>query len=144
VRRVVVIAFAVLLPVFVLGCGGGSDETTAPETVEGQGATTPTEEEATTDEEATTQEDEGGAGGGAEGDAEAGQEVFASAGCGNCHTFEPAGSEGTVGPSLDDAQLSFEQVVEQVRNGGGGMPAFEGDLSDKQIADVAAFVTSGR
>ncbi|HEX2112335.1 MAG TPA: cytochrome c [Gaiellaceae bacterium] len=136
-RRVVVIACAVLLPVFVLGCGGGSDETTAPETVEGQGATTPTEEEA------TTQEEEGG-GGGAEGDAEAGQEVFASAGCGNCHIFEPAGSEGTVGPNLDDAQLSFEQVVEQVRNGGGGMPAFEGELSDKQIADVAAFVTSGR
>ena len=33
----------------------------------------------------------------------AGKAVFASAGCGSCHTFTPAGSSGTVGPNLDTA-----------------------------------------
>ena len=31
-----------------------------------------------------------------------GGQVFASNGCGSCHTFEAAGSSGTVGPNLDD------------------------------------------
>jgi mono/diheme cytochrome c family protein len=34
--------------------------------------------------------------------------------------------------------------VEQIRNGGGGMPAFGDRLSDQEIADVAAFVTQGQ
>ena len=37
------------------------------------------------------------------GDAAAGETVFASAGCGACHTLSAAGSSGTVGPNLDDA-----------------------------------------
>jgi cytochrome c553 len=131
-RPALVLLVLLLLPMFAIGCGGGGEEDTAPETVEGQA---PTEEETG---------DGGGGGGGGEGDPAAGEEIFASAGCGNCHTFEPAGSSGTVGPSLDDSQVSFEQAVEQIRSGGGGMPAFEGDLSDQEIADVAAFVTQGR
>ena len=39
-----------------------------------------------------------------EGDAAAGEQVFASAGCGGCHTLSAAGATGTVGPNLDDAQ----------------------------------------
>jgi mono/diheme cytochrome c family protein len=31
-------------------------------------------------------------------------------------------------------------VVDRVLNGKGGMPPFKGQLSDKQIADVAAYV----
>jgi mono/diheme cytochrome c family protein len=87
---------------------------------------------------ATTTED-GGAGG--TGDAANGEEVFASAGCGGCHTFEAAGSTGSVGPNLDDLSPSFDQVVSQVTNGGGAMPAFGGDLSEQEINDVAAFVS---
>jgi mono/diheme cytochrome c family protein len=34
-----------------------------------------------------------------------------------------------------------EAVREQVRNGGGGMPAFQGTLSGKEINDVSAYVT---
>jgi mono/diheme cytochrome c family protein len=75
-----------------------------------------------------------------QGDPEAGRQVFDSAGCGGCHVLEEAGSSGTVGPSLDETQASFEQVVEQVRNGGGGMPAFGDRLSDEEIDNVAAFV----
>jgi mono/diheme cytochrome c family protein len=83
----------------------------------------------------------GGDGDGGQGDPAAGQEVFASAGCGSCHVFEPAGSSGTVGPSLDESDVGFEAAVEQIRTGGGGMPPFEGQLSEQQILDVAAFVT---
>ena len=38
------------------------------------------------------------------GDAAAGEAVFASAGCGGCHTLEAAGASGKVGPNLDDAK----------------------------------------
>ena len=72
--------------------------------------------------------------------------VFASAGCGGCHTFEAAGSSGSVGPNLDDASPSFDAVVTQVTNGGGGMPPYKDQLSEQQIADVTAYVvesTSG-
>lgn len=69
-----------------------------------------------------------------------GAKVFADASCGNCHTLSAAGSSGTVGPNLDELKPSEEQVAEQVREGGGGMPSFRGRLSEKEIADVASFV----
>jgi mono/diheme cytochrome c family protein len=82
---------------------------------------------------------EGGGGGGTS----EGATVFAEAGCGGCHTYEPAGSNGSVGPNLDDANVTFEQAVEQVTNGGGGMPAFKGDLTPQEIEAVARFVSEG-
>jgi mono/diheme cytochrome c family protein len=82
------------------------------------------------------------AGGGAEGDAAAGKDVFASAGCGSCHTLADAGASGTVGPNLDDAKPPVELVVDRVTNGQGVMPSFKGQLDEKQIADVAAYVAS--
>jgi uncharacterized membrane protein len=69
-----------------------------------------------------------------------GKQVFASAGCGACHTLADAGASGTVGPSLDAAKPSAELVAERVRNGQGAMPAFAGTLSDDDIAAVAAYV----
>ena len=87
---------------------------------------------------ATTTENGGGGG---TGDAAKGEEVFASAGCGGCHTFEAAGSTGSVGPNLDDVSPSFDEVVTQVTNGGGAMPAFGDDLTEQEINDVAAFVS---
>jgi mono/diheme cytochrome c family protein len=77
------------------------------------------------------------------GDAVDGAEVFVSAGCGSCHAFEPAGSSGSIGPSLDGTSLSVDQIEEQVRNGGGGMPPFEDQLSEEEIAAVAEYVASG-
>jgi mono/diheme cytochrome c family protein len=73
--------------------------------------------------------------------AAAGAKVFASAGCGGCHTFAPAKSNGQAGPNLDRIRPSFAQIRAQVEDGGGGMPAFKGQLSPAQIRDVAAFVT---
>ena len=89
---------------------------------------------------ATTTEESGG--GSETGDAANGEEVFASAGCGGCHTFEAAGSTGSVGPNLDELAPSFDQVVEQVTNGGGAMPAFAGELTEQEIRDVATYVSS--
>ena len=91
--------------------------------------------------EGTLPTDTGGGGGAAEGDAANGKTIYASAGCGGCHTFSAAGSTGTVGPNLDDASIDFDAAVQQIKNGGGGMPAFGDRLSDQEIADVAAFVT---
>jgi mono/diheme cytochrome c family protein len=114
------------------GCGGEEDVSPTPQTVEG---TLP---------EGATGETETGGGGGAEGDPAAGKEVFASAGCGSCHVLADAGTSGTVGPNLDESSASLDQVLEQVTNGGGGMPAFSGQLSEKQIADVSAYVVEAR
>lgn len=77
-----------------------------------------------------------------QGDAGNGLAVFGSAGCGSCHVMQAAGASGTIGPSLDELRPSFEATREQVLNGGGGMPAFEGSLSDKEIDDVSAFVAT--
>lgn len=74
------------------------------------------------------------------GDAAAGRTVFASAGCGGCHTLAAAGSSGTVGPNLDEAKPSLQLIVDRVTNGRGVMPSFRDSLSERQIADVAAFV----
>ena len=78
---------------------------------------------------------------GGSGDAARGKEVFASAGCGGCHTFSAAGSSGSVGPNLDDASPSYDHVVTQVTEGGGAMPSFRDELTEQQIQDVAAFVS---
>jgi len=72
--------------------------------------------------------------------ATAGASVFRSAGCGSCHTMTAAGASGQIGPNLDDARPDFETVRAKVAAGGGGMPAFSGQLSAAQIRDVAAFV----
>lgn len=70
----------------------------------------------------------------------AGASVFRSAGCGSCHTMTAAGASGQIGPNLDDARPDFETVRAKVAAGGGGMPAFSGQLNAAQIRDVAAFV----
>jgi mono/diheme cytochrome c family protein len=74
------------------------------------------------------------------GDPVAGKQVFETAGCKGCHTLKDAGATGTVGPNLDQAQPALSLVVQRVTLGKGGMPSFKGQLSTKQIADVAAYV----
>jgi mono/diheme cytochrome c family protein len=104
---------------------------TASGSLPGQTTSTPS----TTEEETTTAAT-------ASGDATAGKAVFASAGCGGCHTLKAAGSSGSVGPNLDSLKPSQETVAHQVEHGGGAMPAFKGQLTDAQIQDVAAYVAA--
>jgi cytochrome c553 len=80
----------------------------------------------------------GGSGGGA---SSPGAKVFASAGCGGCHTLQAAGSKGQIGPNLDALKPEASTVERQVRNGGNGMPSFKRRLSSNQIALVAQFVS---
>jgi mono/diheme cytochrome c family protein len=79
----------------------------------------------------------GGAGGG--GDAMAGEEVFAE-NCSTCHGATGHGGNG--GPDLRTMPLAKTEAgaIKQVTNGGGGMPAFKGSLSEEEISDVAAYV----
>jgi cytochrome c6 len=79
----------------------------------------------------------------AQGDPVAGKQVFVGpGGCGSCHALSDAGATGTLGPDLDDLKPPNETVVTQVTNGGGGMPAFKDTLTEEQIQDVAAYVSS--
>jgi mono/diheme cytochrome c family protein len=126
VRRPLLLLIGVLL---LAGCGGETVTPTA-ETVVG---------ELTTTAASTTPQLPGG-------EATAGKTIFASAGCGGCHTLEAAGSSGSVGPNLDEAKPDLELAVDRVTNGSGAMPSFKDQLSEQEIADVAAYVvqsTSG-
>ena len=69
-----------------------------------------------------------------------GAKVFASAGCGNCHTLAEADAKGNVGPNLDQLKPEKDRVARQVRNGGVGMPSFSKQLSPGEIDQVAVFV----
>jgi mono/diheme cytochrome c family protein len=130
-----VLALALLGTAAAAGCGGGEEVAPTAATVEGP---LPAETGEATETSGGT--DTGG-GGGAEGDPAAGKAVFASAGCGGCHTLADAGSSGNVGPNLDDAQPDMALVVERVTNGAGAMPAFKDQLSAEEINNVAAYVS---
>jgi cytochrome c oxidase subunit 2 len=60
--------------------------------------------------------------------------------CGGCHELEQAGTSGQIGPSLNELALDPADVEEQIRKGGGGMPAFENDLSEAQIEALVQYL----
>jgi mono/diheme cytochrome c family protein len=93
------------------------------------------------------------------GNAKAGAPLFKSNGCDGCHIFKPAGSHGTTGPDLDKLAQYAKQAnqpldpftFESIKNPGAYvqppypnvMPNFGQTLSDKQIADLTAYLTKG-
>ena len=119
IHLVALVLIALALGLLGAGCLDGTETTATPETVVG---TLP------------------GAAPELTGDPTAGKAIFTSAGCVGCHTLADAGSTGNVGPNLDEAKPDSELVVKRVTNGMGVMPAFAGQLTDQQIADVAAYV----
>ena len=64
--------------------------------------------------------------------------------CAGCHTLSAAEARGTVGPNLDQSSLTVDRIAQQIRNGGGGMPPFEGQLTDEQIQALAEFLFENR
>jgi cytochrome c551 len=72
----------------------------------------------------------------AQGDPVRGAVVF-SRSCAGCHGEEGVGGSG---PALVGTGLTADRVTEQVRQGGGIMPA--GLVSGQEEADVAAYVVS--
>ncbi len=70
-----------------------------------------------------------------------GRKIFTQR-CSSCHTLADAKASGTVGPNLDEVQPEARRVQQKVRAGGGGMPAFAGQLTDNEIQAVAEYVAS--
>jgi mono/diheme cytochrome c family protein len=123
---------AQMTAVLVLAEVGEADEPVHEEAAGG--------DEPTSTEPATGQPPPGGE---PAGDPAAGKEVFlGESGCASCHTLSDAGATGAVGPNLDATMPPHDLVVERVTNGLGGMPSFADSLSEEQIQDVAAYVSS--
>jgi cytochrome c2 len=90
--------------------------------------------------------------------AKTGEQIFTAAGCAGCHQFAPAGSNGTIGPSLDDLSSaagqrepgkSAEQYTREsltapdaylVEGFGNVMPSFEGRLTDQQMNELVDYL----
>jgi mono/diheme cytochrome c family protein len=135
-RRFGLVLLAVLLVAALslpFGCGDDeSDETST--TVAGAGGTEPTATEDTATETTAGASDTTAADGADEGSA-----IFAAQ-CAGCHGA--SGEGGGTGPALQTrTDLDQESVEEQVREGGDGMPAFEGQLTDAEIIAVSQYVT---
>jgi len=60
--------------------------------------------------------------------------------CTICHTLKDAGSEGAVGPVLDEIKPDAARVAKALRDGLGSMPSFRASLSDAQITAIARYV----
>ena len=74
---------------------------------------------------------------------ELGLEVYNNkAQCGVCHTLQSAGSEGQIGPNLDQINVQMSQIIYAVTNGIGVMPPWEGILTNGEIEAVAYYVFS--
>jgi mono/diheme cytochrome c family protein len=90
----------------------------------------------------------------------AGKALFLQNGCGGCHTYKAANATGKVGPDLDHLSAdavkahrgSLDQYTrESIENPEayivpgfpkGVMPVFAGKLTDSQINDLVAFLTT--
>jgi mono/diheme cytochrome c family protein len=127
-------ALILLLAFVAAACGSGEETAPLPETVVGTVEQT-----------------------GEKGDPQAGATVFEEAGCGGCHTYEPAGTTADIGPNLNElpqlAEKANQGTLEEftrtsittpdayVEEGfqEGVMPPFDG--SEQELADLVAFLT---
>jgi mono/diheme cytochrome c family protein len=139
-----VIVASLLGALVVAGCGGSSSSSEATTTEEAEPETGggAAEEEAEAEEPAKEEAETGGAEAGGESAAVAAGKTVFTANCGTCHTLKEAGTSGTVGPNLDELEPDMATVEGQVESGGGGMPAFKGQLSAEEITDVATYVST--
>ncbi len=69
-----------------------------------------------------------------------GKSIFTTT-CGSCHTLADAGTNGTVGPNLDESRPTKPLVIDRVTNGQGAMPSFKDSLDPAQIDAVADYVS---
>jgi mono/diheme cytochrome c family protein len=90
--------------------------------------------------------------------ARTGEQIFTAAGCAGCHTFAPAGSNATIGPSLDELASaagnrepgkSPEEYIREsltspeaflVEGFGNAMPSYEGRLTDEQLQAIVDYL----
>ena len=73
---------------------------------------------------------------------ELGKNIFLNkATCSACHILADAGSNGQIGPNLNEIRPDIGRVINSVTNGIGVMPSMLGILSDKEIEAVAYYVS---
>ena len=110
----IVVAFIVI----AAGCGG-NNKNNAPAPVNNTGANEP----APTNNTTTT------------------AEATYKAQCVGCHAADMSGG---VGPNLQKVggQLTAEQISTQIHNGGGGMPAYKGTLTEDQITALTDWLAA--
>ena len=90
--------------------------------------------------------------------AKTGEQIFTAAGCAGCHQFTPAGSNGNIGPSLDQLKTEAgnmqpgksaeEYIRESLEDPGAfvvqgfpnAMPSFKGRLTDQQIQALVDYL----
>lgn len=73
-----------------------------------------------------------------------GRQLFltgATPACALCHALREAGSEGAVGPVLDELKPDAARVANALRNGLGNMPSYRASLSAAQIEALAHYVS---
>ena len=64
--------------------------------------------------------------------------------CRNCHSLDGAG--GLRGPALDDiaSRMTEDQMIRQVLEGGGNMPAYGNALNPSETKALVSFLTTLR
>ncbi|NBD23764.1 c-type cytochrome [Paenibacillus glycinis] len=63
--------------------------------------------------------------------------------CISCHGTDLQGRMGaTTNLTKVGKRMTKEQIATQIKQGGGGMPAFSGKLSDAQIEELAAWLSA--
>jgi mono/diheme cytochrome c family protein len=118
------LAAAAVLAVGVSACGTTNDDTTSA-TTEARSTPEPAEGEQPLSPQL-----------------EQGKALFTS-NCGSCHTLDAAGTQGSIGPNLDEAQVDEAEVLQVIENGGRGSGNMPADLVEGEDAQaVAAFVAA--
>lgn len=72
-----------------------------------------------------------------------GKQLFveqAQPGCGVCHSLADANARGIVGPNLNQLSPSLTQAENAIAQGVGAMPAYGAQLTENEIAALAAYV----
>jgi mono/diheme cytochrome c family protein len=115
-NRSTALAIAALLAIGAVACGG-DDDTDEPQS-------TPAEE--ATEQPLSPAEEQG-------------RELFV-ANCGSCHTLDAAGTDGQIGPNLDEAQVDTAEALAKIKEGPGVMP--ENLVEGEEAQAVAEFVAA--
>ena len=83
-------------------------------------------------------------GGGEEGNAQVvaqGKQLFQQ-NCGTCHTLADAGTQGKVGPNLDEVKPDKQRVLNAIKNGGLGSGTMPANIVTGKDADAVATYVS--